>query len=80
MPEVPIYESVNLREDHIITTTGKDFYQNGDSSLFHGPAFQKITRVLNISPTKTYSRMFLARNHSQTTRTISRKMAQSLHN
>ncbi|BAZ32978.1 KR domain-containing protein [Cylindrospermum sp. NIES-4074] len=52
MPAIPIYESVDLTEDNIITTRGKDFYQNGDSSLFHGPAFQKITRVLNVSPTK----------------------------
>lgn len=52
LPEAPIYEDVNLIEDNIITTTGKDFYQNGDSSLFHGPAFQKIVRVLNINPTK----------------------------
>lgn len=52
MPDAPIYESVNLTEDNIITITGKDFYQNGDSSLFHGPSFQQITRVLNISPEK----------------------------
>ncbi|MFM9158849.1 MAG: polyketide synthase dehydratase domain-containing protein, partial [Dolichospermum sp.] len=52
MPERPIYEAMDLREDHIVTKTGKDFYQNGDLSLFHGPAFQKITKVLNISPKK----------------------------
>lgn len=52
IPEIPIYESVNLTEDNIIKTTGKDFYQNGDRSLFHGPAFQQITRVINISPEK----------------------------
>ncbi|WP_225894162.1 SDR family NAD(P)-dependent oxidoreductase [Atlanticothrix silvestris] len=52
IPEAPIYESLNLTEDHVIPTTGKDFYQNGDSSLFHGAAFQQITRVLNISPNK----------------------------
>ncbi len=52
MPDVPIYESADFTEDHTITTTGKDFYRNGDSSLFHGPAFQQITRVLNISPQK----------------------------
>ena len=52
MPEAPIYEAMDLREDHIVTSTGKDFYQNGDLSLFHGPAFQEITRVLNISPNK----------------------------
>ncbi|RCJ36497.1 hypothetical protein A6770_15855 [Nostoc minutum NIES-26] len=51
IPVIPIYESVNLAEDNIMTTS-KDFYQNGDLSLFHGSAFQKITRVLNISPEK----------------------------
>ncbi|MEA5576664.1 SDR family NAD(P)-dependent oxidoreductase [Anabaena sp. UHCC 0451] len=52
MPEAPIYESMDFREDNIVTTTGKGFYQNGDLSLFHGPAFQEITRILNISPEK----------------------------
>ncbi|TAF03968.1 MAG: SDR family NAD(P)-dependent oxidoreductase [Nostocales cyanobacterium] len=52
MPEAPIYESMNLAEDNIITTTGKGFYQNGESSLFHGPAFQEITRVLNVNSKK----------------------------
>ncbi|MBC5793823.1 SDR family NAD(P)-dependent oxidoreductase [Sphaerospermopsis sp. LEGE 00249] len=52
MPEAPIYEAMNLTEDNIITTIGKEFYQNGDSSLFHGPAFQEITRVLNVNPNK----------------------------
>ncbi|MBD2294661.1 SDR family NAD(P)-dependent oxidoreductase [Anabaena sphaerica FACHB-251] len=52
MPEAPIYEAMNLVEDNIITTTGKGFYQNGDSSLFHGPAFQEITRVLNVNSHK----------------------------
>ena len=52
MPEAPIYESMDLREDNIVTTTGKGFYQNGDLSLFHGPAFQEISRILNISPEK----------------------------
>ncbi|MFM2060662.1 MAG: hypothetical protein RLZZ507_332 [Cyanobacteriota bacterium] len=52
MPEAPMYESLNLTEDNIITTTGKGFYQNGNSTLFHGPAFQEITRVLNVNPNK----------------------------
>jgi NADP-dependent 3-hydroxy acid dehydrogenase YdfG len=52
MPEAPIYQSMDLREDNIVTTTGKGFYQNGDLSLFHGPAFQEISRILNISPEK----------------------------
>jgi hypothetical protein len=52
IPNAPIYESVNLSEDNIITTTGKSFYQNGETTLFHGPAFQQITRILNINPEK----------------------------
>ncbi|MBD0262875.1 MAG: SDR family NAD(P)-dependent oxidoreductase, partial [Tolypothrix sp. Co-bin9] len=32
MPAVPIYDGLNLQEDNIITTTGKAFYQNGDST------------------------------------------------
>jgi acyl transferase domain-containing protein len=58
MPEAPIYTDMDLSEDGIITTTGKGFYQNGDSSLFHGPAFQQITRVLNISPEKITTECF----------------------
>ena len=52
IPVVPIYESLNLEPDNIITATGKAFYQNGGATLFHGPAFQEIKRVLNISPEK----------------------------
>ncbi|WP_341525310.1 SDR family NAD(P)-dependent oxidoreductase [Nostoc sp. UHCC 0302] len=52
IPANPIYESVNLAEDNIITTIGEGFYKSGDSSLFHGPAFQQIRKVLNISPEK----------------------------
>ncbi|QLE59066.1 SDR family NAD(P)-dependent oxidoreductase [Nostoc sp. TCL26-01] len=58
LPAAPIYDAVNLTEDQIITKTDTDFYQNGDSSLFHGPAFQKITRVLNISPEKLTAECF----------------------
>ena len=52
IPASPIYESVNLTEDNIITTIGEGFYKSGDSPLFHGPAFQQIRRVLNISSEK----------------------------
>ncbi len=52
IPAMPVYESINLAEDNIITTTGKDFYQNGESTLFHGSAFRQITKVLNISHDK----------------------------
>ncbi|MBN3874062.1 SDR family NAD(P)-dependent oxidoreductase [Nostoc sp. JL33] len=52
IPISPPYESINLEEDNIITTRGKAFYQNGGDTLFHGPAFQEVTKVLNISPEK----------------------------
>ncbi|MFN6461388.1 MAG: SDR family NAD(P)-dependent oxidoreductase [Nostoc sp. DedVER02] len=50
IPDAPIYESLNLEPDNIITATGKAFYQNGGATLFHGPGFQEVKRVLNISP------------------------------
>ncbi|MBX9253647.1 SDR family NAD(P)-dependent oxidoreductase [Desmonostoc muscorum CCALA 125] len=52
IPIAPTYESLNLEPDNIITATGKAFYQNGGTTLFHGPAFQEIKRVLNITPEK----------------------------
>ncbi|MEH2022990.1 SDR family NAD(P)-dependent oxidoreductase [Nostoc sp.] len=52
IPDAPIYESLNLEQDNIITATGKAFYQNGGATLFHGPGFQEVKRVLNISPEK----------------------------
>jgi acyl transferase domain-containing protein len=51
-PEIPVYKAVDLREDNIINTRGTDFYQTSDTALFHGPAFQQITRVININPEK----------------------------
>ncbi|BAY48517.1 polyketide synthase [Scytonema sp. HK-05] len=58
IPTRPNYEFLNLAEDNIITITGTDFYQKTTASffpLFHGASFQKITRVLNISPEKITS-------------------------
>ncbi len=52
IPPAPIYEKLNLTEDNIITTTGKDFYQTGESALFHGSAFQQLKRVININSEK----------------------------
>ncbi|WP_341527601.1 SDR family NAD(P)-dependent oxidoreductase [Nostoc sp. UHCC 0302] len=52
IPTAPIYDAVNLEPDNIITSTGKAFYQNGGTTLFHGPAFQEIKRVLNINTEK----------------------------
>ncbi|MEH2396449.1 SDR family NAD(P)-dependent oxidoreductase [Nostoc sp.] len=52
IPTIPIYDAVNLEPDNIITLTGKSFYQNGETTLFHGPSFQKIQKVLNITTEK----------------------------
>lgn len=55
LPGRPIYESLNLEHDNTIAITGDDFYQLGTStmfSLFHGPSFRGIKKVLNISPEK----------------------------
>ncbi|MEA5617310.1 SDR family NAD(P)-dependent oxidoreductase [Cronbergia sp. UHCC 0137] len=52
MPEAPIYQEMDLTEDHLITKTGKEFYQNGGLSLFHGVSFQGFTKVLNATPEK----------------------------
>ncbi|MBE9231043.1 SDR family NAD(P)-dependent oxidoreductase [Cuspidothrix issatschenkoi LEGE 03284] len=51
-PEQPIYQGLDLTEDNIITTRGTDFYQTSDTALFHGPSFQKISRVINITTQK----------------------------
>ncbi len=58
IPPPPIYESLNLEEDNIITTTGKYFYQTGESALFHGSAFQQIRRVININQEKITTECF----------------------
>lgn len=52
IPPAPHYDAMDLSSDGTITETGVQFYQNGDASLFHGPGFQGVTRVLNITPQK----------------------------
>jgi hypothetical protein len=48
IPEAPIYEGFDSRELNVIQ--GKSLYQDG--TLFHGPRFQGIERVINLSPEK----------------------------
>ncbi len=60
IPPAPTYERLNLSTDNIITTTGKDFYQTGDTALFHGLSFQQIRRVININPEKITTECFWA--------------------
>jgi len=52
IPAAPFYGAIDLTEDNIITTRGKNFYQQDELSLFHGPSFQEIVRVINIKPDK----------------------------
>lgn len=52
IPEAPIYERLNLTADNQIAGYREAFYQNGPESLFHGPTFQGVEKVLNISPEK----------------------------
>jgi NAD(P)-dependent dehydrogenase (short-subunit alcohol dehydrogenase family) len=52
LPPVLTYPDVNLTPDNIITATGQELYQKDPSTLFHGPCFQAIEKVLNISPEK----------------------------
>ncbi|HEY9668576.1 MAG TPA: SDR family NAD(P)-dependent oxidoreductase, partial [Coleofasciculaceae cyanobacterium] len=52
LPPAPTYNSLNLTPDQAMLGSRETFYQNGDVSLFHGPAFQGVEKVLNVSPEK----------------------------
>lgn len=58
IPTPIVYESINLTSDNIITATKQDFYQNGGTTLFHGPSFQEVQRVINITPEKITTECF----------------------
>ncbi len=45
IPEAPIYRGFDLSETHVIP--GSQLYRDG--TLFHGPRFQGVERVLNLS-------------------------------
>ncbi|MGJ3246537.1 MAG: SDR family NAD(P)-dependent oxidoreductase [Elainellaceae cyanobacterium] len=49
VPPAPTSLAINLTPDYRITDSGKSLYQNGSSTLFHGPCFQGIKQVINIS-------------------------------
>jgi acyl transferase domain-containing protein len=55
LPDAPSYSGFDHRENEPIP--GETLYLNG--TLFHGPAFQGIERVLNISPEKVTMRCVL---------------------
>lgn len=52
IPTAPTYTNLNLVADNIIHTKGSDFYRLKPSDLFHGPVFQSLQRIVNISPEK----------------------------
>ena len=49
-PSPTSYNSFNFNLDQSIPGFKKSFYQNGTSTLFHGPSFQGVEGVLNSSP------------------------------
>jgi acyl transferase domain-containing protein len=55
LPAAPLYPDVDGTESRPIP--GTELYQN--DTLFHGPAFQGVERVLNISPEKVTMRCVL---------------------
>jgi hypothetical protein len=56
LPEAPLYSNFDPAQTDVIDKS--DLYQNG--TLFHGPHFQGVEQVLNISPTKVTMRCELA--------------------
>jgi NAD(P)-dependent dehydrogenase (short-subunit alcohol dehydrogenase family) len=56
LPDAPLYANFDAAETNPID--GVALYRNG--TLFHGPAFQGVERVLNISPEKVTMRCRLA--------------------
>jgi hypothetical protein len=52
VPDAPIYESMNLTSDGVITGSKEDFYKEDNISLFHGTLFQGLEKILNISSQK----------------------------
>jgi len=52
IPPAPTYDSLNITLDESLSISSQSLYQNGASSLFHGPSFQGVKQVLNVSPEK----------------------------
>jgi hypothetical protein len=52
IPTAPVYDSLNLKQEEIILDSTTSLYQDGAASLFHGPSFQGVKTILNISPEK----------------------------
>jgi len=48
VPDAPMYQNFDLDESQAVD--GRTFYQDG--TLFHGPNFQAVERIINLSPEK----------------------------
>ena len=59
LPDSPIYESIDLNEDGTFSELGQSFYKDDGLSLFHGPSFQGIDKILNISSDRVTARLSL---------------------
>lgn len=57
IPPAPVYTGPNLNSDSNPALDGTSFYQDG--TLFHGPAFQGVKRVLEISPERVRLECYL---------------------
>jgi len=61
IPVLPTYDSLNVAEDHPSPISSSSLYQSGGLSLFHGPSFQGVKKVLNINAEKITLECFLPR-------------------
>ncbi len=52
LPLAPTYNSFNPAPNQTVPISGTSLYQTSGSALFHGPAFQGVKSVLDISPEK----------------------------
>jgi acyl transferase domain-containing protein len=57
IPSAPIHDSFDLTIDPEISNFDRPFYQDRELSLFHGPAFQAVENVLNITPQRITTRL-----------------------
>lgn len=56
----PLHTTMDLVVDGTFPATGESLYQQGPRTLFHGPAFQGVQKILNISPEKLTAECWLS--------------------
>jgi acyl transferase domain-containing protein len=49
IPIAPTYERLDLKQEKINLNSTESLYQNGGASLFHGPCFQGVRNILNLT-------------------------------